>query len=58
MQSLHRSVESALRKLGFRKDARPFRTHLTIGRLRHGGPGVAELGELIRRHADFARPAG
>ncbi len=53
MQALHRAVESALGKLGFRKDARRFSTHLTIGRVRRGGSGVAELGELIRRGADF-----
>jgi len=53
MRALHKHVESALAKLGFRKDNRAFRTHLTIGRVRRGGIGLAELGQLIRQHADF-----
>jgi 2'-5' RNA ligase len=27
---------------------------LTIGRVRGGGPGIAELGKLLVEHADFA----
>jgi hypothetical protein len=46
---------SALRsqKLGFRREARRYEPHLTIGRIRRRGPGVAELGELIGQHADY-----
>jgi 2'-5' RNA ligase len=53
MGQLHQHVETRLQKLGFRKDARRYQTHLTIGRVRRGGPDVAELGRLIRENADF-----
>jgi 2'-5' RNA ligase len=46
-------IESALEKLGYRREARHFSAHLTIGRIRRGGPGVTEIGELIRKYADF-----
>ena len=54
MVALHDQVEAALVTLGFRKEHRRFRPHLTIGRVRRGGPGVAELGRLVKQHADFA----
>jgi 2'-5' RNA ligase len=54
MVALHREVEGALGKLGFRKEHRRFQPHLTIGRVRRGGPAVAELGNLVWRHAEFA----
>ena len=44
MTALHDRVETELAKLGFRKEHRRFQTHLTIGRVRGGGPGIAELG--------------
>jgi 2'-5' RNA ligase len=50
---LHGHVEEPLRKLGFRPDHRRYEPHLTIGRVRRGGPGVAELGRLLEQHADF-----
>ena len=53
MAALFHAIESALAKLGFRKEHRRFQPHLTIGRVRRGGPGVGELGQLIRQHADF-----
>ena len=46
-------IESALAKIGYRREARRFTAHLTIGRIRRGGPGVTEIGELIRKYADF-----
>ena len=46
-------IESALEKIGYRREARRFTAHLTIGRIRRGGPGVVEIGELIRKYADF-----
>ncbi len=45
-------IERALEKLGFRREARRYQPHLTIGRVRRGGPAVGELGKLIREHAD------
>ena len=53
MVALHDRVEAALVTLGFRKEHRRFRPHLTIGRVRRGGPGVAELGLLVEQLADF-----
>ena len=53
MVALNRRIEPPLEKLGFRREARRYQPHLTIGRVRRGGPGVRELGELIRHYADF-----
>ena len=49
---LHDHVEAALAELGYREEHRRFQTHLTIGRVRGGGPGIAELGALLAQHAD------
>ena len=54
MTALHGQVEAQLAKLGFRKEHRRFQTHLTIGRVRGGGPGVAELAARLQQNADFA----
>ncbi|MFH1265164.1 MAG: RNA 2',3'-cyclic phosphodiesterase [Planctomycetota bacterium] len=51
--ALNQRIEPPLEKLGFRKEARRYQPHLTIGRIRRGGPGVLELGTLIGHHADF-----
>jgi 2'-5' RNA ligase len=51
---LHDRVEAALAELGYRQEHRRFQTHLTIGRVRGGGPGIEELGKLLVEHADFA----
>jgi RNA 2',3'-cyclic 3'-phosphodiesterase len=53
MVVLHDRVEAALAKLGYREEHRRFQTHLTIGRVRGAGPGIAELGQLLLEHADF-----
>ena len=53
MIGLHDAVEAALADLGYRKEHRQFQTHLTIGRVRGSGPGIAELGKLIQQHAEF-----
>ena len=53
MVVLHDRVEAALAKLGFREEHRRFQTHLTIGRVRGGGPAIAELGKRLQQHADF-----
>jgi 2'-5' RNA ligase len=53
MVALHDHVEAALAELGYREEHRRFQTHLTIGRVRGGGPGIAELGTLLVQHADF-----
>ena len=53
MVQLHERLEAALARLGFRKEHRRFRPHLTIGRVR-STQGGADLGDLIARDADFA----
>jgi len=51
--ALNARIEPALTKLGFPKEARRFQPHLTIGRIRRGGPGVAELGTRIAARGDL-----
>jgi 2'-5' RNA ligase len=53
MVELNRRIEPPLEKLGYRKEARRYQPHLTIGRIRRGGPGVLELGTLLGEYADF-----
>ena len=52
MVVLHDRVEAALAELGYREEHRRFQTHLTIGRVRGVGPGIAELGQLLQQQAD------
>ena len=54
MVVLHARVEAALAKLGYREEHRRFQPHLTIGRVRGAGAGIAELGQLLQQQADFA----
>jgi RNA 2',3'-cyclic 3'-phosphodiesterase len=54
MVVLHDRIEAALAKLGYREEHRRFQPHLTIGRVRGVGAGIAELGALLQQHADFA----
>jgi RNA 2',3'-cyclic 3'-phosphodiesterase len=53
MIRLHDAVEAELAELGYREEHRRFQAHLTIGRVRGTGPGIAELGQRIEQHADF-----
>ena len=52
MAELSRRIEKAVEKLGFPREGRRFQAHLTIGRVRHAGPELAELGELLRAAKD------
>jgi 2'-5' RNA ligase len=52
MVVLHDRVEAALAELGYREEHRRFQTHLTIGRVRGTGQGIAELGTLLQQQAD------
>jgi len=45
-------VEAKLAEIGFRPEARRYRPHLTIGRVR-GHSGLAELSERIEAEAAF-----
>lgn len=53
MGRLAERVESALETIGYRREARRFKPHLTIGRVRRGGAAVAELGSRLDDYADF-----
>ena len=48
------ALETVLKPLGFPKEHRRFAAHLTLGRVRDGGPSARELGEAIRQHAAFS----
>jgi 2'-5' RNA ligase len=52
MVALHDAIEQALAPLGFQPERRRFHPHLTLGRVR-GGLGLRELGDLLRRHAQY-----
>jgi 2'-5' RNA ligase len=53
MAELADRIEGAMRKLGFPREGRRFQPHLTLGRVRGGGPAIQALAELLRQHADF-----
>lgn len=53
MAALQQSVEHGLKKLGYRPEGRKFKTHLTLGRVRRAGPGIARLAELLAQHVSF-----
>ncbi|MBC8875881.1 MAG: RNA 2',3'-cyclic phosphodiesterase [Planctomycetes bacterium] len=53
LASLHTAIEKALAKLGFRKEARRFHPHLTLGRVRRGGSAQRDLGRLINDNGQF-----
>jgi len=54
LANLHSALESALKSIGFPKEHRRFAAHLTIGRVRGPGPGLSELGPLIKQNAGFS----
>jgi 2'-5' RNA ligase len=53
MAEVSERVESALEPLGFRRESRPFRTHLTIGRVRRDGGRTAGLGPALDEMAGY-----
>lgn len=53
MAELADRVENALKKFGFRRETRRYRTHLTLGRFRRDGRGSGELGRLLQQLADY-----
>lgn len=52
--ALAAALEAALKPLGFPKEHRRFAAHLTLGRVRDGGPAAGRLAPLIKQHADFS----
>lgn len=53
LAALAEGVESELHKLGFRRESRRFHAHLTVGRVRHAGPAMDDLSQLLTDYADF-----
>jgi RNA 2',3'-cyclic 3'-phosphodiesterase len=51
MITLAERIEAALKQLGYAPEGRAFQPHLTIGRVRGGGPTLNELGRRIALHA-------
>ncbi len=50
LAALQRDVEGAMQRLGFAPERRPFRPHLTLGRVKGGGADVVRaLGEYVAR---------
>ncbi|MGD9140130.1 MAG: RNA 2',3'-cyclic phosphodiesterase [bacterium] len=47
MAGLAERVEDAMAGLGFEKEKRPFKSHLTIGRVRRGARRLEDLGKAI-----------
>jgi 2'-5' RNA ligase len=54
MVELQAAVERNLAGLGFRAEARQYKPHLTLGRVRDSSTGLDELANLVRRYADFS----
>jgi 2'-5' RNA ligase len=50
---LAEALEEAMERLGFRREARRFHPHLTLGRVRRGRAGLDELARLLAEYADF-----
>ena len=50
---LQQNVADDLSVLGFPKESRKYRPHVTIGRARRGGRPVSELAELVESESDF-----
>ena len=51
--ALHDAIEERLADLGFRREQRRYRPHLTLGRVRRSQMGIADLGELIALHDEY-----
>jgi 2'-5' RNA ligase len=54
MITLHDRLEAELAPLGFRREQRRFRPHLTIGRVRNSPQGIDELAQLLAERREFA----
>ena len=51
--ALHAALEDSLAKLGCRVEARRFRPHLTLGRVRSLPKGAGQLAGSLKQHAEF-----
>jgi 2'-5' RNA ligase len=50
---LQEVIDKALAKVGFPREGRKYKPHLTLGRVRDGGAGVSSLGDLVQHNSDF-----
>ncbi len=51
--ALQSSTETELDEIGFPKEKRKFKPHLTIGRIRRGGGSVRRLNEMLKETSEF-----
>ncbi len=56
MGALRDSLQEALSPFGIKRETRPFRPHLTLGRFRKDGGLDRRLEETVSRHQDLASP--
>lgn len=54
LSRLQQAVQSAVRKLGFPPENRPFHAHLTLGRVRRPSPALQHLTPRLRAQQDFS----
>lgn len=57
LMALHDALDTRLESLGFAREARRFKPHVTLGRARGEGSQLADLAELLARHYTFAAGA-
>lgn len=53
LAGLQKEIEKGLKKLGYPPENRRFSPHLTLGRVKHGGPELEELSGVIKSLADY-----
>lgn len=51
--ALQDQIDRALKKIGYPAEARGFKPHLTLGRVKRPGPELAELTASLKNWADF-----
>lgn len=56
ISSLRDRLQEQLQPFGIKKEKRPFRPHLTLGRFRKPGRGGSRLGDIISQYKDLEGP--
>ena len=51
--ALQEQIDRALKKIGYPAEARGFKPHLTIGRVKHPSRELADLTAILKEHADL-----
>lgn len=52
LETLQRSLNDALARIGFRPDSKPFHPHLTLARIKSLS-GIEPLGSIVESHQDY-----